>query len=307
MFKTILVTGCGGDLGFGIGKILKKYTHRLLGCDIHNFHPGKLLFDECYNVPKATDDTYIDIISELIKQQKIDIVIPSSEHEIAVLQKNIHKIHAEIIMCDAPTFEICNDKFTTINFLKTHSLPFPETHLIEEKVAPMIPCIIKDRTGSGSKAVMFIPDIDLYNYYSKINKTSIWQEYLSGDDSEYTCGVFRSKSGVLRTIIFKRKLSGGFTNKGEVIHDPKINDLLISVANKLNLCGCINVQLRKIGDVPMIFEINPRFSSTVVFRHLLGFQDLIWSIRDKLHIELDEYIPVKQNIKFCVMPNQYIL
>ena len=31
---------------------------------------------------------------------------------------------------------------------------------------------------------------------------------------------------------------------------------------------------------PMIFEINPRFSSTVYMRHKLGFTDVIWSLKE---------------------------
>jgi carbamoyl-phosphate synthase large subunit len=38
---------------------------------------------------------------------------------------------------------------------------------------------------------------------------------------------------------------------------------------------------------PIIFEINPRFSSTVVFRHKLGFKDVQWAILD-LFNELKE-------------------
>ena len=30
----------------------------------------------------------------------------------------------------------------------------------------------------------------------------------------------------------------------------------------------------------MIFEINPRFSSTAFMRHKLGFMDVIWSIEE---------------------------
>jgi carbamoyl-phosphate synthase large subunit len=44
----------------------------------------------------------------------------------------------------------------------------------------------------------------------------------------------------------------------------------------------------------MIFEINQRFSSTVLFRHLLGFEDLIWSIEDVLGQEINNYLDDNQ-------------
>ena len=33
-----------------------------------------------------------------------------------------------------------------------------------------------------------------------------------------------------------------------------------------------------VSDEPCVFEINGRFSSTIMMRHLLGFKDLLWSL-----------------------------
>ena len=56
--------------------------------------------------------------------------------------------------------------------------------------------------------------------------------------------------------------------------------ICLQIANEWNLKGSINIQLRLIDNKPIIFEINPRFSSTVYMRHKLGFKDLIWSLAD---------------------------
>ena len=42
----------------------------------------------------------------------------------------------------------------------------------------------------------------------------------------------------------------------------------------------------------MVFEINPRFSSTVGMRHKVGFSDLIWSIQETV---LGESLPPCSN------------
>jgi carbamoyl-phosphate synthase large subunit len=42
----------------------------------------------------------------------------------------------------------------------------------------------------------------------------------------------------------------------------------------------VNVQLRLTENGSRIFEMNPRFSSTVFMRHLLGFRDLVWMVED---------------------------
>ena len=82
---------------------------------------------------------------------------------------------------------------------------------------------------------------------------------------------------------------GGFSSFGSREEHPAISKLLHQLAVLLDLRGSINVQLRLVNRTPMIFEINPRFSSTVLFRHMMGFEDVIWSIQDKLEMSIDTY------------------
>ena len=80
----------------------------------------------------------------------------------------------------------------------------------------------------------------------------------------------------------KRRLSSGVTSFAQVVNDPLIETLCVNIAESLDLLGSINVQLRLVdNNVPMVFEINPRFSSTVGMRHAIGFSDLIWSVEEQ--------------------------
>ena len=151
-------------------------------------------------------------------------------------------------------------------------------------------------SGCGSKGICLIEnDLD-FQYYSSKYKDYIAQEYVEGD--EYTCGLYRYNNETI-CIVFKRELKGGLTGYGELVKNPKIEELLVSVAEKICLEGAINVQLRMNADnVPIIFEINPRFSSTVLFRDRLGFKDLIWSIKDSLNLDKEHFIPSDNKVVF---------
>jgi carbamoyl-phosphate synthase large subunit len=70
------------------------------------------------------------------------------------------------------------------------------------------------------------------------------------------------------------------------VHDNFV-EIGIKIAKKLELNGSINIQLRLHEGLPYIFEINPRFSSTVFIRSELGFNDVAWSLGDKT--TLDEF------------------
>jgi carbamoyl-phosphate synthase large subunit len=307
----ILVTGCGGDIGQSIGKILKEYNlvNNLYGCDISDKNAAKFIYSNFFlglpcNVPE-----YISNLVSIITEKNIDFIIPISETELRFLSKgNINKIgDAEVILASTYALEIGFDKLKTADFLKKENLPFPITHSVNDiEKLEEFPVIIKSRTGSGSSTVSIVRDNDTFIALKKGNPDFIVQEFLDGDNGEYTCGVFRSKSGIIRSIILKRELMGGFTGYGEVIDNKEIDKLLHDVAEKLQLIGSINVQLRLTSKGPVVFEINPRFSSTVRFRHLFDFKDVEWSIEDKLGMPISDYIETAIGKKLYKGFNEYI-
>ena len=86
-FQKILVTGCGGDIGLGVGRILKEagVAEMVVGCDITDDHAGRVFFDACFCVPRADDPSYADALFVLVAREGIDLVIPMSEPELRLL------------------------------------------------------------------------------------------------------------------------------------------------------------------------------------------------------------------------------
>lgn len=306
----ILVTGCGGDIGQSIGKILnsEEWVKKLVGCDISEKNAGKFIYENfILNLP-CSDPAYIDSLKDIIKLNNIDLIIPVSEPELRFFLKNeiFHKIgDAELILPNRKSLEIGFDKLKTANFLENHGLPFPETKLLKKNNFNF-PIILKSRTGSGSSEIFLIRNQENFNFFKNQYPDFIAQEYLNDKDGEFTCGLFRSKDKEIRTIIFKRELKGGYSGYGEVIENSEIKNLLINLANYLDLRGSINVQLRLTKKGPVIFEINPRFSSTVRFRHLLDFKDLIWCIEDHSGFQLSPYKSTSLGKRFYKGFSEYI-
>lgn len=307
----ILVTGSGGDIGQSIGKILNKNNQgNVIGCDISTKNAGKFIFKNFLESVKCTNPDYLSFVENLVSKNDIDIVIPVSEPELRFLSQKcvldtIGK--AKIICANEKALEIGFDKLKTATFLQENELPFPETQNIEDvNDLGTFPKIIKSRTGSGSAGVYIAKDKEDYRYLKSKHKDFIVQEYLSSDSGEFTCGLFRSKNGEVRTIQLKRELTGGYSGYGEVVDNEQIEDLLHQIAKKLNLVGSINVQLRLVDGKPVVFEINPRFSSTVLFRHMFGYNDLIWSIQDKTNQKISDFKKVPAGQKFYKGFSEYI-
>lgn len=291
----VLITGCGGDIGQSIGKLLKSKPEifsLVIGTDLHQEHAGKFIYDKCYTLPRCYTAGYQLQVLDIIEKNEIDIVIPISEAELRYMEK--HQYHDDffgrpVIIANQQSLRVGFDKKLTSDFLAFHKLPFPDTSLILEYDKNEYPVLIKSRDGSGSKSIHLVTSKDELTLYQRIYPNFLAQEFLLDDGGEFTCGLFRSKSGEIRHIILKRKLMGGFSGFGSREEHPEISKLLHELAVLLDLRGSINVQLRLVNDIPIIFEINPRFSSTVLFRHMMGYEDLIWSIQDKLNIPLDSY------------------
>lgn len=306
----ILVTGCGGDIGFNIGRILKeeKFCSTLVGTDISTRHLAECVFDFFIKVPLVNDEAYYNSIEKIVEQYDINLIIPTSEAELKFFhEQNItHISQAKIISANYEAVKIGMDKLATAEFIKEKGLPFPWTIDAEEADALKYPCILKSRSGSGSKQVRKINNLEETRQITS-TKGCIWQEYLSPDDEEYTCGLYRSKDGEIRAIVFKRWLAGGRTGYGEIVVNKEIDRLLLKIAEEIDLLGSINVQLRLTERGPTIFEINPRFSSTVMFRHKLGYRDVIWAIKDAMGLELEDYVAPLEGTRIFRGDQEYIL
>jgi carbamoyl-phosphate synthase large subunit len=288
-----LVTGIGGDIGQSIGKIILDSPglfHPPVGTDLHDKHAGIFIFKNHHSISSIHSESYFEQIQGLIEKYSIDVIIPTSEAELRVYQTQMHSsdfpIQIPVLTANQTSMEIGFDKLSTIHFLAQHNLPYPETCLLKEMGVFDHKIIIKNRASAGSKDIFVIANQTDLDFYRQKYPDFIAQMYLDSSD-EYTCGVFRNAKGKSACIIYKRRLSGGYSVYGEIIHDDSIEALCLSIAEKLKLQGSINIQLKLIEGIPYVFEINPRFSSTVLFRHLMGFKDFIWSVEDLLELSTD--------------------
>lgn len=309
----VLISGIAGDIGFGAGRILRDWgwTGRLLGLDIQAEHPGEFVFDHCDVAPRAADATYLSWLTLYIERHNIGLFIPTSEAEIAVLSEHgSRKIAgASILIANRQAITRSLDKRACMSFLAERGFRVPENGIVGVTEPSTYPLIVKPRFGQGSKQIQRIDDAQ--TFVERAVHGQVWQEYLATEDQEYTCPVYHSNSRGMYAIVLRRTLSGGFTGRGEVVSEPLIEHYVSEIARTLELEGAINVQLRLTADGPCLFEINPRLSSTLVFRDKMGFCDLRWWIQDTVGREhtppLPPYRPPSPGTRFFRGAQEYII
>lgn len=290
----VLITGIGGDIGQSISQIIRKEfpQWRICGCDTNTQNSGSQYVEKVYTIPRADVEGYLAEITKLIDVEQIGLCVPTSEAELDYFNRNqIRKIGgASLMMANATAIEIGLDKYKTNKFLGEIGIPVPLTVKADDDLSQVnFPVIFKSRRGAGSKINFLCENLSEASFYRNKYPGGIFQELLLPNDQELTCAVFALKNKEVRIIQLQRVLTGGYTSWAKVVYFEEVAKQCLQIAKSLDLIGSINVQLRLTKEGPRIFEINPRFSSTVLIRDLLGFKDLFWSLQDFLDDEINSF------------------
>ncbi|MGI9038200.1 MAG: ATP-grasp domain-containing protein [Gemmatimonadota bacterium] len=281
MPRTYLITGIGGDIAQNVARIAREVRPgaRLVGTDIDLRHGGARCVDTVVALPPADDGGYLDTLREVIAREGVDVVLPLTEPELRVLaEAGALGGPPGWIAAGSRAIEVGIDKLRTMRALAEIGLPVPWTRDARTEVPAEYPCIFKPRTSSGSRLLFTVEDEATARCLARLHPSSIFQALLVPADQEITCAIFRSRNGTVAVLQLRRKLVGGLTGWAEVVSVPEVTEMCETIANELEVTGCINVQLRLTEAGPRVFEINPRISSTALMRHMMGFEDVRWAL-----------------------------
>lgn len=298
--KTIIVTGANGDIGISIARILKEYNteYKIIGTEIGDLWPAKNYFNKIHKIPKAQNDNYFFALKKILSSYENPLIIPTSEPELSVISNDYNRFKKlPLLINKSNIIKTFQDKYLTYKWLTKNNIPVATTYEIKNLKKSNYPIIIKPRKGSGSKNVFVIKNNKELLFFTKYYKDDfIAQEYLKNHKEEYTCAIFKDKKNN-NSVIMKRKMKGDVTGEMFIDKNQKIKNILKLISNNINGSLFLNIQLRMENNIPKIFEINPRFSSTVRMRHMLGYQDLIWSINNFYNIKNKITKKINYNIK----------
>lgn len=285
---TILLTGAGGAALPYLIKSLRNHGYRVLASDMDPFADGLFLADQGWIIPKADDEKFFGAIKEICVTESVDVIIPLVDEElIAVSRLEEYGIIPLIPKVDF--IKTCLDKFNLIQQLNKYHIPVPHTVLASQGSQHMVfPCIVKPRVGRGSRGVEILQSIDDYNHWTARNKNNmndyILQEYISG--SEYTVSVVVWRDGKVQVVVPKKIISKkGITRLAVTEHHNGIEDYCANIQECLRADGPFNVQLRcdDNSGQPLLFEINPRYSTTVSLTIMAGIDELHGIIQQALN------------------------
>lgn len=255
----VCITSIGTATSIGLIKHIRKYDKniKIIGTDTneHGYTAGSMLVDKFYRVLSAEHILYINEILNIIENEKIDVIIPINDFEIEVFSRNYNKL-SEKTKCLIPklnVIKLVRDKLTCT--LKMESLGLRCPKRININCGKK--CIIRDRTGVGSKHIKVLYDGE---FFEDILENQFIQEFING--IEYTVDVLCDELGKPLYIIPRQRLEvkAGVATKVKIIKEMDLIKSVENVLQVIKLPGFSNFQfiIDREGNQWFI-EINPRF------------------------------------------------
>lgn len=284
----VLVLGVGGNVSIGILKAIKNSDVNafVVGACVQKYAAGFALCDESLLCPYANHESFLPWLKKVVEDNNINIVLSGVEEiNNTLATSGILNDKCQLLVPEKHNLDTFSDKLTTVNWLEDNNIGHPQTldlgknysfSQVESSLA--LPFIVKPKIGKGS-ANLFI--IENEEQYLGIKDISLYvaQQLIGDAESEYTCGVYKSKFDYTEIIVMRRLLRNGSTIMAEVVDNKEIYDYCKQIADACDTTVPFNIQLRLCNKTkkPFCFEVNMRLSGTTAIRHGFGFKDCqVW-------------------------------
>lgn len=298
---TVLITAAGNVFMPGTTKCLRENGERrirLVGADMSDDPTMLEMFDVYYPVPRGNDPTYVDVLLEICRKEKVDVVLPIMSVELEVLAQNAERFEAlgtRVSVSGLPALRIANNKLALFDYMAEKGMPCAGYHRVrsieELKTGaaalgyPNVPVCVKATEGSGSRGFRILDAakskydllfnqkpttcyttleelVDILQGHDPIPEMMV-MEYLPG--AEYTVDLVAEKGKVLYSGCRRGLLmENSIMLNGVVENNSAVIAICENVVSELGLDGNIGFDIRERADgTPLILECNPRITAGI--------------------------------------------
>jgi len=322
----IILTSVGGLVAPGIIKSLKRAALQngerlfIIGTDMRGDSVGFHFVDKCYVVPRGDSEEYNSVLLEIAENNNIDVIVPCSDEELLSVSKEREKFIKKGITPICSHWETvyrANDKGLMLKFLKDKNIPVPDFYLplnikdvekaAEELGYPFNPVVVKPRLARGGRGFKILEEevdllksnslkleyiIDILKNYEKFPEIVV-MEYLPGE--EYSVDALAYNGAPLYIIPRKRiRALGGPSIVGEIVQNNEVKEMVDRIIRAFGFHLNVNIQLKySRRGLPLVYEINPRVSGTIVANEAAGVNLLYFGIK----LAMGKEIPKQTSIR----------
>lgn len=257
---------------------------RVITTDINPFSPALYFGHKHHIVPLTTDPHYIPIIESICDAEDVSLVIPTIDDELPIFGRALDRfdqLRIAVAVSPEQTSNICNDKYQTYRFCRTHGINTPETRLAKNVDFSELhyPVYVKPRFGRGSVNVFAVSNEIQLRLFLEYVPDAIVQDRLDG--IEFTVDVLSDFKGNVISIVPRERLviRAGVSDKGITRRNAHVIEFAKDVAERLQIIGPANIQCKWSGSNVSLIEVNPRFSGGIPLTIAAGADFATWLVQ----------------------------
>ena len=277
---SVLITGAGGAAVPALIERLRSEGRRVIAVDSDANAAGLYVADRAYRVPFAVSPEYVQVMRGICRREEIAALIPLVDEELLSCAALGAELGIAVIGPRPEFIALALDKYRLMLRMAEAGLPVPATRLLTDGPGDLEPpLVLKPRVGRGSRDVRIIRTREELAAQlalpSRRSADMLLQQYVEG--TEFTVSVVGWRDGAVRAVIPKEIVDKrGITRIAITRRQAAIDAVCRAIQTQLHADGPFNVQLRvdaKNG-LPLTFEINPRFSTTITLTQAAGVDEL---------------------------------
>ncbi len=133
--KRILITGAGGSPATNFVRSLRLAPEPfdLVGTDADEFLLMRAETDSRHLVPPASDPAYLDVLNDIIDDERVDLIHAQNDAEVRFLSDHRDEVHARTFLPSRETVRICQDKFLSYERWHAAGVVVPETVIVRSE------------------------------------------------------------------------------------------------------------------------------------------------------------------------------
>lgn len=231
--------------------------------------------DKAFPVPRVTAPEFTDKLLEICVENKVGVVIPTIDTELAILAENRGKFLSkgiEILVSDPEFIAVCRDKRKTMGLFEKIGIRYPKPIDINN---PVFPIFAKPYDGSLSTNIHLIRSAEDLTKDILEDSKLIFMEYVDkAEYKEFTVDMYYGRDHHVKSIVPRERVEirSGEVNKGIARKNAIVDFLKERMEFMPGVRGCICIQLfyRESDNDILGIEINPRFGGGYPLSYYAG-------------------------------------
>lgn len=256
-------------------------TGKIIATDMSALAPAVYEADKFYQVPRITDKSYLDIILDICKKEKIAGVLSLIDPELSLIAKHREAFAAVGTMVIGSSYELCEralDKMEMYQWLQQYGYSCAKSYADKEAFYVDVnagkitfPVFVKPIRGSASIAISKVYDRETVELLFAHNEGLMIQEFLEGQEIGADVYIDMLSGKVVSTFTKKKIIMrAGETDKAVSFKDEKLFALIERFVKESGWRGQIDIDIFEVNGEYFISEVNPRFGGGYPHAHECG-------------------------------------